>query len=108
MHLLLVKTQAFQNSENFMNNKKTDIFIFIIGFFGLGVVVFFIFYGTNPDFFGSFLSEEFFYKNRLTGEFPVEKEKMFAIMADVKNYPKIFPERFISVKILNETKDVEA
>ena len=33
----------------------------------------------------------------------VEREKLFKIMADVKNYPEILPKNIISVKIIEET-----
>lgn len=35
----------------------------------------------------------------------VEKTKLFGVMADVENYPSIFPENFVSVKILNKTSN---
>ena len=35
----------------------------------------------------------------------VEKTKLFDVMADVENYPSIFPENFVSVKILNKTSN---
>ena len=35
----------------------------------------------------------------------VEKTKLFDVMADVESYPSIFPENFVSVKILNKTNN---
>ena len=35
----------------------------------------------------------------------VEKTKLFYVMADVENYPLIFPENFVSVEILNKTSN---
>jgi len=36
----------------------------------------------------------------------VDKNQMFDLLADVENYPKIFPKYIKSVKILNHTNDV--
>ena len=36
-------------------------------------------------------------------EFSVDSKKLFDLLADVKNYPEIFPENIKSVKILNQT-----
>lgn len=33
----------------------------------------------------------------------VDKKKIFDLMADIKNYPNIFPDNYISVSIINQT-----
>lgn len=36
----------------------------------------------------------------------VDKKKLFNLMSDVKNYPTIFPDNYISVSIINKTGNV--
>jgi len=33
----------------------------------------------------------------------VDREKIFDVMADIENYPKVLPDNFISLKIINQT-----
>jgi len=39
-------------------------------------------------------------------ETEVKKEKIFDVMADVENYPKILPHNVISIKIINQTQSL--
>ena len=47
--------------------------------------------------------EEKIVKIQLTKIVDVEKEKLFQTMADLENYPIIFPDNYVSVNILNRT-----
>jgi len=45
-------------------------------------------------------------KYQIEKEFQVDKKKIFDVLADVQNYPKVFPKFVKSVKILNQTDDL--
>ncbi len=90
-----------------MIKKKQDIVSYSLGFLALGMVIFFISYASNPDLFGTIFPEEFYYRcftadNTLS----VEREKIFETMSNVTSYPKIFPERYNSLKIINQSENV--
>lgn len=38
-------------------------------------------------------------------EIKVDSKKLFSVLADVQNYPKVFPKIISSVKVLNQTND---
>jgi len=89
-----------------MIKKKQEIVSYSLGFLALGMVIFFIIYASNPDLFGTIFPEEFYYKFHWSHKLSIEREKIFEIMSNVTSYPKIFPERYNSLKIINQSENV--
>jgi len=76
-----------------MNNnleKTLGISIIVVLIFGTIII-----YSTQQTF------NEFQFKR----EIKVDSKKLFDVLADVQNYPKVFPKTISSVKVLNQTND---
>jgi len=65
------------------------------------VLVILVTYVTFPD--SLKIKENQHYFTKIVN---VDKKQLFDVMADVKNYPNIFPENYVSVIIINQTDNV--
>ena len=73
------------------------IIITIIGI----TITFNTFYGAGISLF----PEEFVIKSKIIKELDVKRDEIFDVMSDLENYPKIFPDNILSLKILNQTEN---
>lgn len=89
-----------------MKNKGVDNFLLIIGFLAIGVVMFFISYPLGLSSVVSIFEEQVYFEHTITKEVPVGKEEIFLAMAQIENYPKIFPKNILSINIINQTNEV--
>jgi len=72
-----------------MNNEKI---------FGISIIIILI-VGTIIIFATQQVVNKYQYENKIY----VDSQKVFDLLADVQNFPKVFPKTFQSVKILNQT-----
>jgi len=57
----------------------------------------------HSQFFGIIATGEYVIGFNVYRETEVKKEKIFDVMADIEDYPKVLPENVISIKIINQT-----
>jgi len=58
----------------------------------------------HSQFFGIISTGEYVIGFNVIRETEVKKEKIFDVMADIENYPKVLPENVISINIINQTQ----
>ena len=82
--------------------KLSKVMILYVSLIALGFIVSTIYHNQLLD--NEILSGEIVLGFNVVKTIDIDREKIFDVMSDVENYPKILPHNVISIKIINQTQ----